>query len=141
MCSRTDESICLIYDIEITVNTFIKMMNGQNLDRSLNDGIDSLKGNKSFIFGPAIKRYSDDLNDILSQKAGQYAIKYIHADTRGQPVHSEKSGQVGVTLSSNVRRKARQAQNSPIVQAQQLRRSGLFLKSYLSESYSIIHTA
>ena len=45
MCSRTDNSICLIYDIEITVDTFVKMMNGQNLDRSLNDGIDSLKGN------------------------------------------------------------------------------------------------
>ena len=136
-----DESICLIYDIEITVDTSFKMMNGQNLDRSLNDGIDSLKGNKSLLYGPAVKIYSDDLNDILSQKAGQYAIKYIRADTRGQPVHSEKSSQVGVTLSPNVRRKARQAQNSPILQAQQLRRSGLFLKSYLYESYSIIHTA
>ena len=92
------------------------------------------------LYGPAVKRYSEDMNDILSQKAGQYAIKYIRDDTRGQPVHSEKSSQVGVTLSPNVRRKARQAQNSPILQVKQLRRSGLFLKSYLYESYSMIHT-
>ena len=123
-----EESICLIYDIEIIIDTSSKMLNGQNLDRSLNDGIDSLKGNKSLLLGPAVKIHSEDLNEILSQKAGQYAIKYIRADTRGQPVHSEKPGQVGVTLIPDVGRKARQVQNSPILQAKQLRRSGLFPK-------------
>ena len=53
-------------------------------------------------------------------------MKYIKTDTRGQSVQSDKTGQVGVTLSPNVGPGARQAQNSPLLQAKQLRRSGLF---------------
>lgn len=62
LCSETDASICLIYEFEITVDTTFKMLNGKNLDSSLDDGIDRLK---------------EDLNEILAQKTGQYAFEYI----------------------------------------------------------------
>ena len=55
-------------------------------------------------------------------------MKYINADTRAQSVQTDKTGQVGVTLSPNVGQGARQAQPSPLLQAKQLRRSGLFPK-------------
>ena len=93
------------------------MLNGQNLDQSLANGIDSLKGKKSWLPELSVKIYLEDLNDILSQKAGQYAMKYIKADTRGQSVQTDKTGQVGVTLSPNVAQGARQAQNSPLLKA------------------------
>ena len=46
LCSDQDKTVCLIYEFEITVDTSKKMMNGQNLDKSLDDGIDKLKGKK-----------------------------------------------------------------------------------------------
>ena len=56
-CSQTEDSICLIFEFEITVDTGFKMVNGLDNDESLNEGIDRLKGKKSWLPEPSIRIY------------------------------------------------------------------------------------